>query len=594
MKNASLMTEWSKKLDPEKPLPEYPRPQWRREQWVNLNGRWEYAITKRAVSMPEKSDGTIIVPFGAESALSDVMRPVLPSQRLWYRRTFILPEKWGAALFDRGRILLHCGAIDWEATIWVNNTEIGTHRGGYTPFTFDITNVLLNRQNNANTMHEIKIGVWDPTDRGNQERGKQVLHPFGVNYTPITGIWQTIWLEMVPQTYIESCRIIPDIDTQSVTLNSRIQNAAGQKADLRIKVTLKGKELINQVFPVEDVIRLSIPEIELWSPDTPTLYDIRFELMVGGKILDEVESYFGMRHIGLKKDVNGILRLALNHQIVFQYGSLDQGYWPDGLYTAPTDEALRFDIELQKKLGFNMIRKHIKVEPARWYYHCDTIGILVWQDMPSGGSQAAGALSNFALRMKKELHFGRKDPAVQAQYFAELEAMIKALWNHPSIVMWVPFNEGWGQFRTEDAVALVRQLDTTRLVNNASGWTDHRIGDVHDIHTYPGPDIPPLEDARAVVCGEFGGLGFEVPDHLWKIKFKWGYRKFKTAEALEGKYTQLMEKLKELKIKGLSAAVYTQITDVEGEINGLYTYDRKIAKIPPEKLVQQHHVVIHE
>ena len=398
------------------------------------------------------------------------------------------------------------------------------------------------------------MSVWDPTDAGSQPRGKQVLKPGGIMYTANTGIWQTVWLEPVPDTRIESLQIVPDLDAGEVRLSVQV---AGGKAEAQIVARAfdGNREIAEANGPATLPLGLKIREPRLWSPDQPFLYGLRVTIQGG----DEVKSYFGMRKIALAKDETGINRLFLNGKPLFQLGPLDQGWWPDGLYTAPTDEALKYDLDITRQLGFNMIRKHVKVEPDRWYYWCDTMGILVWQDMPAGDNKNATAKTQFAL---------------------ELERMIDARRNHPSIVMWVPFNEGWGQHDTPRYVDWIRKHDPTRLVNNASGWTDTRTGDVVDMHNYPGPGMPPTEKNRAAVLGEFGGLGLPLENHVWVDKNNWGYRSFKNRDDLASAYQELIARLRGLAVKGLSAAVYTQTTDCEVEVNGLLTYDRAVIKLP--------------
>jgi beta-galactosidase/beta-glucuronidase len=394
-------------------------------------------------------------------------------------------------------------------------------------------------------------------------------------------------LEPLPQSRIDFVHYLPNIDNNTLEIQLHGVNIEDQD---QLIIELKDDNQIITTYsgPFQNQIILNIPDLKLWSPDSPFLYDLSFTLQRNDSNLDNIESYCGMRKISLGKDEEGILRICLNNTPLFQYGPLDQGYWPESLYTPPTEDALKSDIEMMKNLGFNMIRKHIKVEPLRWYYNCDKLGMLVWQDMPSGGSQLAGAMSDFILRQKHNFTFGRQNKSGRDQFFAELHAMVDLLFNTPSIVIWIPFNEAWGQFQTEKTVNLLKEWDSTRLINNASGWTDAKVGDIHDIHVYPGPAIPPLEPNRAAVCGEFGGLGYEVPDHLWKIKFKWGYRKYSDADLLQQSYDQLMQKLTAFISQGLSAAVYTQITDVEGEINGLLTYDREVLKMPMDWLAEKH------
>jgi len=560
-----LMTKWARNVTPDDVHPEYPRPQMVREQWLNLNGLWEYAIRTRDEVVPEVFDGNILVPFAVESALSGVGRSVGAEKMLWYRRTFQVPKNW-----NNKRILLNFGAVDWQTTVWINGRRIGEHRGGYDAFTFDITDALI-----QSGPQEIVLAVWDPIDQGKQPRGKQVSNPHGIWYTSVTGIWQTVWLEPVEDAHIEKLAILPDIDAETVTIQTKISKPA-QKFELSFEVLAEGQKLANISAGVGSSAVISLHNPELWSPESPFLYNLKVTLLdKKGRIHDEISSYFGMRKISLGKDVHGITRICLNNKPLFQLGPLDQGWWPDGLYTAPTDAALRNDIEVMKQFGFNMVRKHVKIEPDRWYYWCDKLGLMVWQDMPSGDE-----------------YIGRDEPDLQrspesaARFEFELQRMIDYFSNHPSIVMWVPFNEGWGQYDTPRIVALIKQQDPTRLVDCASGWVDRGVGDVHDVHAYPGPAMPDPEQNRAVVLGEFGGLGLPLQGHTWQDEKNWGYRTFTDAQQLTRAYSDLFKKLKPLKAKGLSAAIYTQLTDVEIEVNGLMTYDRAVIKMNPDQVAR--------
>jgi galactose mutarotase-like enzyme len=542
----TLQTRWAREVGAGPVLPEYPRPQLVRPAWRNLNGWWDYAITAKDADRPAAWDGRIRVPFPIESQLSAVRRAVAPAQRLWYRRTFVAPR-----LERGGHLLLHFGAVDWDATVWVNGRDLGEHRGGYDPFTFDVTDALR-----PGTRQELVVSVWDPTDSGPQPRGKQVLHPRSIWYTAVTGIWQTVWLESVPPAYVAGLVITPDVDAGAVQLRAEI---AGGSAATRMTVTVLdgARPVATAVGPADSAVTIPIERARLWSPDHPFLYGLRIRLSGG----DAVQSYFGMRKIAVAPDSAGVNRLFLNDRPLFEFGTLDQGWWPDGLYTAPTEAARRFDLVTLKGLGFNLIRKHVKVEPARWYYDCDSLGILVWQDMPSG---------------RNDTEAGRRD------FSAELGRVVDALRNHPSIVMWVPFNEGWGQHDTGRIVAWLRAHDPSRLVDDASGWTDRRVGDVMDVHDYPGPAMPALEAHRAAVLGEFGGLGLPLSGHTWIPAGNWGYRRYGTLDSLRSAFDGLLARLHPLIADGLAAAVYTQTSDVETEVNGLMTYDRAVVKLAPE------------
>jgi len=556
-----IMTRWAAEVGPENALPEYPRPQLVRGDWLNLNGLWDYAIVAKDAGRPSEWDGKILVPFAAESALSGVGRPVGAEKALWYRRTIAVPKMW-----RKGRVLLHFGAVDWESTLWINGREAGTHRGGYDPFTYDITGILK-----RGSKQEIVLRVFDPTDEDNSPiaRGKQVMKPHGIFYTAVTGIWQTVWIEPVPEARIVKLVLRPDIDGKTLTVEPECAGTAAGST-LAVSVSLKGAAVAAAEGPANAPVVVQIPEPELWSPDNPVLYDVKAVLRADGKVLDEVSSYAGMRKIAVGKDRQGFNRLLLNNEPLFEIGPLDQGWWPDGLYTAPTDAALRYDIETIKALGMNMLRKHVKVEPDRLYYWCDKLGLLVWQDMPSA-------------LFKREAHAADVLAARDAQFEGEWKVIMDALVSHPSIVMWVPFNEGWGQYDTERITAWTKAHDPSRLVNNASGWTDKGVGDVSDIHSYPGPDMPPVEEKRAAVLGEFGGLGLPLTGHLWQAEGNWGYRNFDDTRVYEARYAELIKNLYPLVDKGLAAAVYTQTSDCEIEVNGLMTYDRAVVKLDPAR-----------
>ncbi len=566
---SKLMTRWAKDVSPESALPEYPRPQMVRPSWENLNGLWDYAVTASEGEKPQAWEGKILVPYCIESPLSGVGKRVSPDQRLWYRREFSAKKPT-----DGGRLLLHFGAVDWKATVHVNGKLVGEHKGGYDPFTFDISPALQDGTN------ELTVAVWDPTDAGYQPRGKQVLEPKGIWYTPVTGIWQTAWLESVPATYVRSLKIVPDVDASAVSVTVFGSN----EADVRITAADGGTIVGKASGRTGYAISVPIANPKLWSPDSPHLYDLKIELVQNGSVTDTVESYAGLRKIEVAKDENGVNRMMLNGKPLFQYGPLDQGWWPDGLYTAATDEALKYDVEITKAFGFNMTRKHVKIEPERWYYWCDKLGLLVWQDMPSGDDP--GRKKEERLVWIREWNVEGPDLVRAAdsaqQYNVELEQLVADFGNHPSIVVWVPFNERWGQFETERVVESVRRLDTSRLVNSASGGNYLGVGDVLDVHQYPDPLFPGTDPYQAVVCGEFGGLGLPLEGHTLLDKGNWGYRSYENQEALTAAYLEKIEMLKPMIKNGLAAAIYTQITDVEIEVNGLLTYDREVQKMDPK------------
>lgn len=572
-----ITTTWAEKVDPAKPLPEYPRPQLARGEWLNLNGLWDYTIQPKSAATPTQFEGKILVPFAVESALSGVGKTVGNENVLWYKTSFSLP-----ATFKKKKIQLHFGAVDWETEVIVNGQKAGSHRGGYDPFSFDIT-ALLKKSGSQ----EIIVKVTDPTDDGPVPRGKQVKKPEGIWYTPVTGIWQTVWIEALPETYISNLRNTPNIDKKSVTVETAVQNA--QASDqVRVSVWDKGTKIGEETVPAGSAATIQVHNPRLWSPDSPHLYDLQLTVLRNSKAIDEAKSYFAMRKISMAPDAKGVLRMLLNNRFVFQYGPLDQGWWPDGLYTAPTDEALRFDIQKTKEMGFNMIRKHVKVEPARWYRHCDELGILVWQDMPSGdlGNRWEQRPGIIGRATDKD-----RTPESEAIYKTEWKAIMDANYNFPCIVVWVPFNEAWGQFKTTEITEWTAKHDPTRLVNSASGGNFYVTGHIIDLHNYPDPVMPDpavYGDKQVIVLGEFGGLGLPVQNHTWQQKDNWGYQSFKNENDLTNRYAGLMKDLQPLISKGLSAAVYTQTTDVEVEINGLMTYDRKVTKMDPNKLNELH------
>ncbi|MBI5706818.1 MAG: glycoside hydrolase family 2 [Armatimonadetes bacterium] len=612
-KKAPIMTRWAKEVSPQNALPEYPRPQMVRKDWLNLNGLWDLEILKGQRDKGTKGQGTpsysgkILVPYPVESALSGVMQRVEPNDLLVYRRTFRVPEKWKGK-----RTLLHFGAVDFDATVLVNGKVVGTHRGGYDGFTFDVTDFLksgkplprLSRSGAENEGgvgvgdNELEVRVWDPSETGTQPHGKQYLRNEGIWYTPTSGIWQTVWLEPVGQTFVATQRVsstsnsveieltyggkrmpLPDVqlfisapkataDWSKAPPNSATSSYTGQSD---IASSDSARLSFNQSDPI------------LWSPERPILYRYRIELwnrsVLGPKdvrrvLLDTFEGYFAFRSVTLGKDANGRTRFLLNGKPCFMVGPLDQGFWPDGLYTAPSDAALKYDLEITKRLGFNFIRKHVKVEPDRWYYHCDKMGILVFQDMPSGDKYIGGNDPDIA-----------RTPESARQFETELKAMIEERGNHPCIVGWVPYNEGWGQWDTPRIASWIKKLDPTRLVDSASGWTDRGVGDMHDIHVYPGPGAPRPEPKRAAFLGEFGGLGLPVPGHMWKAT-GWGYRTYTNKEELTAGLETLFANLRLMQDGGLSGAVYTQTTDVETELNGLMTYDRELIKPDADRVAK--------
>ena len=563
-----IKTSWGEQLDPKNVLPEYPRPIMERSDWKNLNGLWKYAITPKGTPAPAAYQGDILVPFAVESSLSGVGKMINEKEELWYQRTFDVPSAW------RGKqILLHFGAVDWKAEVWVNDVKVGEHTGGFTPFYFDITSVL-NKGNN-----DLVVKVWDPSDRGEQPRGKQIANPHGIWYTPVTGIWQTVWLEPVATQYITNLKTTPDIDNNSVKVEVAANTTSADKVEVKV---FDGKNLVAKGAALNGVpVELAMPtNAKLWSPDSPFLYNMEVTLYKDGKAIDQVKSYTAMRKYSIRKGQNGITRLQLNNKDYFQFGPLDQGWWPDGLYTAPTDEALVYDLKKTKDFGYNMVRKHVKVEPARWYTHCDQLGLIVWQDMPNGGPSPQWQARNYFNGTEVI-----RSAASEANYRKEWKEIIDCLYSYPSIAVWVPFNEAWGQFKTPEIVAWTKEYDPSRLVNPASGGNHYTCGDILDLHHYPGPNMFLYDPRRATVLGEYGGIGLVVEGNTWvNDKKNWGYVKFNTSDEVTNEYIKYGKHLLELIRKGFSAAVYTQTTDVEGEINGLMTYDRKVIKMNEAKV----------
>jgi len=558
-----IKTQWAEQVDPKKPLPEYPRPIMERVQWKNLNGLWNYSIQESGKATPSKYDGQILVPFAAESSLSGVMKEVGSKNELWYETNFSIESGWNGK-----NILLHFGAVDWKTEVFINDIKVGSHTGGYTPFSFDITPFIK-----KGGSQKLVVKVWDPSNDGPQPRGKQVKNPEGIWYTPVTGIWQTVWIEPVNAKNIASLHTTPNVDHSTISIQADVKGA--ETGDLvEISVFDNGKEIAKQKAVVGESNDIVLNAPKLWSPENPFLYQTKIRLISKNKVVDEVKSYFAMRKISSKRDENGIMRMQLNNKDYFQFGPLDQGWWPDGLYTAPTDEALKYDIIKTKELGFNMIRKHVKVEPERWYTYCDQMGILVWQDMPSGDDQPIW--QNRKYFEGTEL---QRSPKSEEIYRKEWREIMDHLYSYPSIVVWVPFNEAWGQFKTVEITEWTKNHDPSRLTNSASGGNHFQTGDILDLHNYPGPEMYLYDARRVTVLGEYGGIGLPLEGHLWRANDNWGYIKFKNETEVTAEYIKYAEMLRKYVKTGFSAAVYTQTTDVEGEVNGFMTYDRKVDKM---------------
>lgn len=571
-----IKTQWAEQVNPKSVLPEYPRPLMERSEWQNLNGEWEYAIKPVGEVEPASFDGNILVPFAVESSLSGVQKEVGEKNDLWYKRSFTVPAKW------KGKdVMLNFGAVDWKAEVFVNDVLVGSHKGGYTPFSFNITPFLK-----GSGAQKLVVRVWDPSDKGYQPIGKQTSNPQGIWYTSVTGIWQTVWLEPVASNHITAVKSIPNVDANALNVTVGASTPCVTSI-VEVKLLDKGAVVASAKGVQGQELRLGVKNPTLWSPENPYLYDMSITLSQNGKVIDQVKSYTAFRKISVEKDQNGILRMCLNNKPLFHYGPLDQGWWPDGLYTAPTDEALLYDIKKTKEWGFNMIRKHVKVEPARWYYHCDKEGILVWQDMPSG---------DMGNRWEPHKYNGGtdKERSVEsvANYYQEWKEIMDLGVSHPSIVVWVPFNEAWGQFDTEKVVAWTKAYDPSRLVNPASGGNHRPCGDILDLHNYPGPDMFLFDAQRVTVLGEYGGIGLPLENHLWWNKRNWGYIQFKNSDEVTAEYVKYAQELKGFVKRGFSAAVYTQTTDVEGEVNGLMTYDRKVIKINEAKVKAANQSVI--
>lgn len=605
----NIKSSWAAEVNPAAPLPEYPRPQMVRADWMNLNGLWNYAITE-ASAEAFKADGKILVPFAVESSLSGVGRKITKNDALWYERTFTLPRKWNGK-----NILLHFGAVDWQAEVFVNGVLVGEHKGGYDPFSFDITPFL--KKSGKQTL---KVKVMDATDNSLQPRGKQCFINRSIWYTPVSGIWQTVWLEPVAAAHIENYYVVSDIDNGTMTFDV---DASTSEGDVVKVAVLEGGEGYSAENPSAKVLAeaevengkavVKIDDVKTWSPDSPYLYGVKVSIERGGNVLDAVDGYTAMRKISIVKDTtpNKYRRMALNNEPLFQFGPLDQGWWPDGLYTAPTEEALKFDIIKTKEMGFNMIRKHIKLEPARWYYWCDVYGMLVWQDMPCIGDHnkkqmpARDKAIQDAIwnKWSSDSFLGGTDCNIpqewKANFYREWTNIINAFKNFQCIVVWVPFNEAWGQFDTPAAVKLTRELDPTRLINQSSGGNydlsqgAEGFGDILDVHHYPCPAMNIFERKFVNVLGEYGGIGLPVEGHTWEIAKKWGYGgNKKDSEEVMKTYEEYLEMLKVFVQTGCAAAVYTQTTDVEGEVNGLITYDREVIKVDIPRIAAANKAVI--
>ncbi|MEL6671851.1 MAG: FN3 associated domain-containing protein [Bacteroidota bacterium] len=563
--SSPLTTPWTDQVQPEAVLPEYPRPQMIRESWQSLNGLWEYAIQPAQAHRMGEAQGKILVPFAVESALSGVGDTLALDERLWYRRQIQIPEDW-----DEKRIMLNFEAVDWECEVFIDGITLGTHMGGYDPFSMDATLLLQDKK-----PHVLTVAVYDPSDHGDQQvkegkyfnpRGKQVRKPGGIFYTSVSGIWQSVWMEALPLSYLSRLSIKSDNLQGKLSVEAPVYAPAnGQLKVLQVRA---GDSLVaQQTVSFDEAFSLQVPDVRLWSPDDPFLYHLNLKLMLEDSLIDEVDSYAGFRTVDLGKDSKGYTRILVNGAFEFQNGPLDQGFWPDGIYTAPTDEALQYDLKQIKAMGFNMLRKHVKIESRRFYYHCDRLGLWVWQDMPSAQPYIQAADADLTVSPNHDFQFRR-----------ELEQMIRQHENHPSIIIWVAFNEGWGQYQSEGITQFIKRMDPSRLVITASGWSDRKTGDIYDIHHYPDPRFPALEADRASVLGEFGGLGYAIKDHMWAEE-NWGYQSFADSAALVTRYEGFYDQVWAFVDSGMSAAVYTQITDVETETNGLMTYDRKITKM---------------
>lgn len=564
-----IKSSWGEQIDPQNVWQEYPRPMMQRAQWENLNGLWEYAVVSATAPAPAEYQGEILVPFCIESSLSGVGKEVGADNALWYRRSFTVPATW------KGQdIMLNFGAVDWKCDVWVNGIKVGGHTGGFTPFGLNITRAI-----NAKGSNELVVRVWDPTDRGTQPRGKQVTKPHGIWYTPVTGIWQTVWLEPVAKAHIAQLKTLPNIDNNTLTVDV-IPSVAGDNYMAQVDVIENGKVVASGKSVNGMPVEINMPaDVKLWSPDSPSLYDLDVTLYADDKKVDNIKSYTAMRKYSTRRDDRGIVRMQLNNKDIFQFGPLDQGWWPDGLYTAPSYEAMIYDIDKTKDWGFNMIRKHIKVEPELWYNYCDKAGIIVWQDMPSGDTNPQWQNHKYFDGIEKQ-----RSPESEATYRKEWSEIMSHLYNYPCIGVWVPFNEAWGQFKTPEITEWTKSMDPSRLVNPASGGNFYTCGDILDLHNYPGPAMYLYDAQRANVLGEYGGIGMLDKEHCWAPDHNWGYIQFKTSGEVTDQYVKFIEELIKLAEQGFTGAVYTQTTDVEIEVNGLMTYDRKVIKVDEDRV----------